>query len=94
MTTNEFNRNEFVCRCEEVTLEEIEKAIIAGARSISAVKRFTRAGMGDCQGRICGRLVRNLLVKITGQKYESFPPDTARFPIHPVSLSQLNKKNK
>jgi len=92
MIIDEFNRNEFVCRCEEVTLAEIEKAIADGARSISAVKRYTRAGMGDCQGRTCGRLVGMLLAEITGKRGESFPPDTARFPVHPVSLKQLNKE--
>ena len=38
-----------ICRCEEVTLAQIEEAIAMGATSIKAVKKITRAGMGDCQ---------------------------------------------
>jgi NAD(P)H-nitrite reductase large subunit len=44
-----------VCRCEEVTEREIIEAIEAGCRTMAEVKRMTRAGMGPCQGRTCGR---------------------------------------
>ncbi len=44
-----------VCRCETVTEAEIVDSIHrpAGARSVDAVKRRTRAGMGRCQGGFC-----------------------------------------
>ncbi len=35
-----------ICRCEEVTEEEIRRAIKEGADTITGVKRRTRAGMG------------------------------------------------
>ncbi|OFI39123.1 FAD/NAD(P)-binding oxidoreductase [Arthrobacter sp. SW1] len=44
-----------VCRCEEVTAGEITEARDSlGARDIRSLKSFTRAGMGWCQGRVCG----------------------------------------
>lgn len=50
-----------VCRCEEVTYEEVTTArddlALADPRSL---KGSTRAGMGMCQGRICGFAMRCL----------------------------------
>lgn len=44
-----------VCRCEEVTLGEITAAREElGATDPRSLKGVTRAGMGMCQGRICG----------------------------------------
>lgn len=42
-----------VCYCETVSEAEIVEAIKRGARSVDAVKRRTRAGMGECQGSRC-----------------------------------------
>ncbi|WP_435844840.1 FAD-dependent oxidoreductase [Streptomyces klenkii] len=47
-----------VCRCEEVTAGSIRGAAGAlGARDARTVKLLTRAGMGWCQGRMCGAAV-------------------------------------
>ncbi|MEV8147708.1 NAD(P)/FAD-dependent oxidoreductase [Arthrobacter sp. NPDC080073] len=44
-----------VCRCEEVTAGQITEAReTLGARDAKSLKSFTRAGMGWCQGRVCG----------------------------------------
>lgn len=43
-----------VCRCECVTAGDIRKAVAEGFRDVNEVKRFTRCGMGQCQGRMCG----------------------------------------
>jgi hypothetical protein len=42
-----------VCRCENVRLAEIRAALEDGHRSINAIKRNVRTGMGWCGGRIC-----------------------------------------
>jgi glycerol-3-phosphate dehydrogenase len=46
---------EMVCRCEHVTRAEVLAALRNpfGARSLDAVKRRTRCGMGRCQGGFC-----------------------------------------
>lgn len=50
-----------VCRCEEVRAVQVREAIDdLGARDTRAVKLFTRAGMGWCQGRICSSAVDSL----------------------------------
>lgn len=57
-----------VCRCEMVTEAEIREAIRRplGARSISAVKLRTRAGMGRCQGGFCSPRVLEILCEELG----------------------------
>ena len=45
--------NIYVCRCEEVTVGDIRRAIEAGADSIRDIKLRTHAGMGVCQGMTC-----------------------------------------
>ncbi len=57
-----------VCRCEQVSEGEIVDALGRGipARSIEAVKRRTRAGMGRCQGGFCRPRVAALIERQTG----------------------------
>lgn len=52
-----------VCRCETVTEAEIIDCIRrpVGARTLDAVKRRTRAGMGRCQGGFCTPRVMEIL---------------------------------
>jgi glycerol-3-phosphate dehydrogenase len=52
-----------ICRCELVTEAEIVEAIRrpAGARTVDAVKRRTRAGMGRCQGGFCTPWITEIL---------------------------------
>jgi len=81
-----------ICRCEEVTQAEIKEAIKLGLTTINEVKRFTRAGMGLCQGKICWRLVMSLLSQETGRPPSELMPPTCRPPTRPVSLEILSKK--
>ncbi|MGW6914938.1 FAD/NAD(P)-dependent oxidoreductase [Kitasatospora sp. NPDC054939] len=47
-----------VCRCEEVPVARIHEAVDElGAGDARTVKLLTRAGMGWCQGRMCGPAV-------------------------------------
>ncbi|MFH9725941.1 NAD(P)/FAD-dependent oxidoreductase [Streptomyces sp. NPDC017254] len=47
-----------VCRCEEVPAGRVREAAAEfGARDARTVKLLTRAGMGWCQGRMCGTAV-------------------------------------
>jgi NAD(P)H-nitrite reductase large subunit len=73
-----------ICRCEEVTLGEIKAAIAAGATTLGEVRIRTRAGMGLCQGRTCGRLVAQLLARHSGQPSGAVHPRRARAPVRPL----------
>ncbi len=50
-----------VCRCEGVPAGRIREAVDdLGARDARTAKLLTRAGMGWCQGRMCGPAVAAL----------------------------------
>ncbi|MFG2937145.1 FAD-dependent oxidoreductase [Streptomyces sp. NPDC048282] len=50
-----------VCRCEEVPAGAVRRAVTElGAGDVRTVKLLTRAGMGWCQGRMCGPAVAGL----------------------------------
>ncbi|SNY47850.1 NAD(P)/FAD-dependent oxidoreductase [Paractinoplanes atraurantiacus] len=56
-----------ICRCEEVTAGELRDiATATGSRGLRSLKLSTRAGLGVCQGRVCGRSVEELLDRTTG----------------------------
>ena len=78
-----------VCRCEEVYLSEIEDAIAKGVDSFAELRRLTRAGMGLCQGRTCGRLVRAILAEQTGREAGDIEPATVRAPVKPLPLAVI-----
>ena len=79
-----------VCRCEEVTVRDVKRAIAEGAFDIAGVKRRTRAGMGICQGRTCEDLIRQILVSELGIEPEAVLPDKVRTPISPVTFEILS----
>jgi glycerol-3-phosphate dehydrogenase len=62
---------EMVCRCEHVTRAEVAAAVRNpfGARSLDAIKRRTRCGMGRCQGGFCGPRLADSL------QAEGLPPE-------------------
>ncbi|MFZ5943561.1 MAG: (2Fe-2S)-binding protein [Bacillota bacterium] len=84
--------NVYICRCEEVTREEIEQAIKTGATSINEVKKWTRAGMGLCQGKICSKNVSRLISEISGTNLENVLPATSRQPVRPVRIEIITEK--
>ena len=77
-----------ICRCEEVSLGDIRKAVDDGAVGVNDVKRRTRLGMGHCQGRFCGQVINDLLGILCQENrpVESFTP---RIPIRPVPFKVL-----
>ena len=82
-------KEQIICRCEDITEEEVLAAIAQGAATADEVKRLTRAGMGHCQGRTCRRLINQLLARRLGQQPAAQRPITQRAPLQPVSLKVL-----
>jgi D-hydroxyproline dehydrogenase subunit alpha len=80
-----------VCRCEEVTADELRAALAAHPHlgDVDAVKQLTRVGMGPCQGRFCQHTVAALTAAVTGRGVAELGPFTARPPVKPVPLGRL-----
>ncbi len=83
-----------VCRCEDVTIKDVENAIDAGYTDIEELRKKLRIGMGPCQGRVCIQLVQKILEKKTGKKVVIKSLPKARPPIIPVSLGTLASDEK
>ncbi|XIE81183.1 NAD(P)/FAD-dependent oxidoreductase [Streptomyces sp. SBR177] len=77
-----------VCRCEEVPAGRVREALAElGARDARTVKLLTRAGMGWCQGRMCGPAVAALCAGSAGSLGDAV---TDRRPLAcPVPLREL-----
>ena len=82
-------KSAIVCRCEDITEEEVIKTIEEGYIDLEELRRKLRIGMGPCQGRVCIQLVMKILERKTGKKVIEFSLPTTRPPIVPVSLGTL-----
>lgn len=78
-----------LCRCEEVSVGEIEMALAEGHTSVGNVKRRTRAGMGRCQGRYCAPLLNHLVATRCGRPQDEYSGFAPRVPVKPVTIADL-----
>ena len=80
------NKTVVVCRCEDITLEQIKSLIDQGYRTIDEIKRVIRAGMGPCQGRTCRMLIAQELAKAYCIPVADVLMPTFRPPVKPVKI--------
>lgn len=78
-----------ICRCEEISLEDIQQTASRYNCSAREVKLRTRAGMGYCGGRTCRPAVDAVLEAVTGERAGHDIPLKVQPPVRPVSLSIL-----
>ncbi len=78
-----------VCRCEEVTAGAVRGVVAQGCLGPNQAKSFLRAGMGPCQGRICGPVVAELLAEARGVGVAEIGYYRVRPPLKPVTLGEL-----
>ena len=75
-----------ICRCEKVTLAEIEDCLSRSlpCESTQAVRKRSRAGQGHCQGERCGHLVQQIIARKRGVPLSAVPrrpwPETSLLP--------------
>ncbi|AWB25326.1 FAD-dependent oxidoreductase [Methylobacterium currus] len=75
-----------LCRCEALTLGDLRRTIAAaGLRDVASLKRLTRAGMGRCQGRLCGEHLGSLVGAAPGERAGLAP----QMPLRPVPIAAL-----
>ncbi len=75
-----------LCRCEDVTLSDIERAIKTGFADLEEVKRYTGFGTGPCQGKECLREIAAAIARLAGIPADQLQPFTSRPPLHPTEL--------
>jgi len=80
-----------ICRCEEVTEQEVRQAIRDGHHTLEQVKRVLRTGMGHCQGRGCLRIIARMIEEETGIPAAEQKLPTPRPPLKPLPLGLLGE---
>jgi bacterioferritin-associated ferredoxin len=76
----------FVCRCEEVTEEEVRNLVRTGITSVDGIKRASRAGMGLCQSKTCFVNIARIIHEETGIPLEKIEPIKIRIPVRPLKV--------
>jgi len=78
-----------VCRCEEVTAKDVLDSVAIGATGPNQLKAYLRAGMGACQGRLCGATVAALIAEARGTTPEAVGTLRPRAPYKPLTVAEL-----
>lgn len=63
-------KNIIICRCEDISLEDIHNCLEAGYTTFEELKRILRVGMGPCQGQTCSILIQREIANYLGKKVE------------------------
>lgn len=87
------DKSTIVCRCEEITLEDIKSAILQGAETFDDVKRLTRSGMGICQAKTCRTVISELIAEIKAKSVAEIPIPRLRMPLRPLPIRVLAANN-
>ncbi|MCP4791151.1 MAG: FAD-dependent oxidoreductase [Gammaproteobacteria bacterium] len=78
-----------VCRCEEVTLSDIQDAVRLGCQGPNQVKSYTRCGMGPCQGTQCSNTLSHIVAKQSNMPMAQVGELRVRSPLSPITLGQI-----
>lgn len=85
-------RKVMVCKCEGVTLADVERAISEGYTDLESLKRLLRIGMGPCQGKYCLYIVARILMRKMGKSFEEIFMPKNRPPLAPVEIKYFTGK--
>ncbi|MEO0137739.1 MAG: (2Fe-2S)-binding protein [candidate division WOR-3 bacterium] len=80
-----------ICRCEDITEEEIVAKIKEGYQTMDELKRVLRVTMGLCQGKGCRRHIARILARELGIPMEKIKQPTYRPPTKPVPIKACSK---
>ena len=89
MSSDAWDDEVLICRCQEITLGEVRAAIRGGAKDLRQVKGQTEAMMGLCQGRTCRRQIIGEIAGIAGVDPAQLLARRSRPPVRPISLQAL-----
>ncbi|MEI3611824.1 (2Fe-2S)-binding protein [Pseudogracilibacillus sp. SO30301A] len=82
-------RDLIICRCEEVSLKDLEETAKKYNCSARELKLRTRAGMGFCGGRTCRPAVDKVLTNLTKEDPTNAIPLKVAPPVRPLSITDL-----
>lgn len=77
------------CRCEEVSCSRVREILANEFYSLTALRRFSRVGLGFCQGRFCQSILRDQFLSQSSREGRDVEAFRVRPPVRPVRLSRL-----
>ena len=83
-----------LCRCEDVSLQDVHDCLEEGYTTFEDLKRILRVGMGPCQANTCGLLVQREIAKFLGVPLQDVKTHTARPLIAGVKLKSIAEQAK
>ncbi|WP_028584762.1 FAD-dependent oxidoreductase [Desulfogranum mediterraneum] len=83
------DKDTVLCRCEQVRVQDVRKAVQEGVRDVNEVKIVTRCGMGPCQGRMCGPALAEVMAAELSAPPERMGTLTVRPPLKPIPLEEV-----
>ena len=72
------SRKVILCRCEDVTLADVQHAVKLGHTAVEEVKRYTGFGTGPCQGKECLREIARAIAVAAGRARSARWPRSRR----------------
>lgn len=79
----------YLCRCENVTLDDIHRLLEAGMVDMEEIKRECRCTKGPCQGRTCRDLIANEVARFRNIPIEEVDIPGFRSPVQPIALGDI-----
>lgn len=76
-----------ICRCEDITLSEVEEAFNLGFKDLESIRRFLKIGTGPCQGKTCIPMLQKILANLKNER--EIENITSRPPENPIPLGMF-----
>lgn len=86
------NKDIIICRCEEVSYDQIYSAAAEHKCTARELKLRTRAGMGFCGGRTCRVVLDRIIEDVIPEISISEIPLKYQPPIRPVTFGTMGDK--
>lgn len=83
------DRRTIVCPCHDATLLDLRSSWEAGYRHPETLKRATAVFMGPCQGKLCGKVVGDVIAALQGAAEPEERRPSVRPPLFPVRMGDL-----
>lgn len=83
------DRRTIVCPCHDATMSDLRSSWEAGYQHPETLKRATAVFMGPCQGKMCAKVVGDVVAELQGSAEPMERRPSVRPPLYPVRMGEL-----
>ena len=81
-----------ICRCEDISLQDIHDCLEMGYHTFEDLKRILRVGMGPCQATTCSHLIQAEIAKYLKVNKEEVKWQKSRPLVVGVTIENIAKQ--